>query len=116
MSKTKLRYCEICGVIYRPTNPKTRRMVCDDCTILDAKYCKWCGKVITVKGRSSYCSNECRMLADADKRKNNSKKVKARLEEEKEKNSLEAIVKKATECGLTYGQYVAKLEAKKRRL
>jgi hypothetical protein len=107
-------YCEICGL--KVSKMEINRGLCPDCYIETLHKCKWCGKLITRKGNTNYCCNECRILANAEKKRNSTKSAQKRIAEEKLKNSLSAVAKRATECGLTYGQYMAKIEAEKLRV
>ena len=109
-----MRFCDLCGLKYIPS--ERTRFFCAECLEITSISCKWCGKTITRHGNTNYCSSKCRLLAQAEKKRNSTKSAKKRIAEEKRKNSLSEVAKRARECGLTYGQYMAKIEAEKLRV
>lgn len=65
--------------------------------------CLWCGKKFSSGSpRGDYCSPGCR------------KKSAVALEENAKQNSLTAIANRASELGMSYGQYVAYMERAER--
>ena len=88
--------------------------------------CLWCGKPIPEKGlRRSYCSEEC---ARASKIQGMRSWRALRASEEEQKkaqtlaepapviiklNTLAMIAKAASDCGMSYGEYVARIDGMK---
>ena len=76
------------------------------------RVCVYCGKTfINVGHKRKYCSQECSdvMKKTQTKEAQNNAKRKPR----KKSTSLRDMAKEAREHGMTYGQYVAKIEMQK---
>ncbi len=69
---------------------------------LNPRYCIVCDKLLTDNKHFKYCSEECKMKAQE------MQTVRYYKKDKKETSSLSEIAKKATEEGLTYGQYCIK--------
>lgn len=68
-------------------------------------YCEWCGDLMPPDSTEKYCSAECERKATSKSAKKSGRKNKML--------SLVEICKLAKEEGLTYGQYVVKMQKEK---
>lgn len=64
--------------------------------------CSWCNKTFFTMRKKTYCSEDCRLYANARK---SEKTVEYHF---KPRLSLAEVARLATECGMTYGKYVEK--------
>jgi hypothetical protein len=115
----KFKKCKFCGNSFA-TRHSTQLYCCKSCSsqafadlkaelatgeaITHRLKCNFCGKPFTNKRRKSYCSNECRLMANGRCARPKPKDKKA----EKPKVSIAEVCVLARQQGLTYGQYVAK--------
>lgn len=75
-----------------------------------SKICPICGKRFrTDKDLTKYCSRECYRVS-VNRRKGIAKEKK--VEAEKNHNQLFQLAKEAQVAGLSYGQYVARMEGR----
>lgn len=77
------------------------------------KVCEWCSReYIAQKHNQRFCSKSCKMLHDMDERE---QRIKEKAEKPKRKtkmSELSRIQMLAEAAGMSYGQYVAKMESK----
>lgn len=88
--------------------------------ILGTKKCSVCGKQFEPQNRRQVtCGSECQKIRENDlmaawraKNTKSAKKPREKKPEKKKPETLAQINKKARECGMTYGQYMAYLAVK----
>ncbi len=104
--------CLMCGITLN--NPGRAQKYCKKCSVKAMKSsrytkgeddyvqtCQLCGHKFIYERRKKYCSVDCRLIANGQK-----KKPKPAYK------SLNEIAKLCNEAGMTYGKYVAKYESR----
>lgn len=72
--------------------------------------CVVCGKAYEATYNSKYCGVECRQIMNSELQKKWREEKAKPKKPRKKKETVVDIAAKAKEMGLTYGQYVARME------
>ncbi|MDO4648988.1 MAG: hypothetical protein Q4B26_10095 [Eubacteriales bacterium] len=80
---------------------------------LNARPCEWCGKMfVPIRLNGKYCSTSCRDKKNLTNFYNKEEKTIPSQKMEEKRFAVSEISEKASEAGMSYGQYVAATEFK----
>lgn len=110
--KFQVKVCITCGKEFVPS-ANCQKHCCEACrrkayaaTIKANRtqkfVCSWCGTTFEAEQKRKYCTADCRLKANARKRRVPKKKPKPTY-------TLSKVALLAREAGMTYGEYVAKM-------